>query len=76
MSFRKGFRAKFLAEGDHRGVDPSLYDKRQLAMGMKEEKEHSPDPKVREKISKDHLAKQIKEKKPQNYYTGLNKAEL
>ena len=76
MAFTAGFRKRFLSEGDHKGVDPSRYDPEQFRKGMEEEKEHLRDPAVRAKITADHLAKQIKSKKKQNYYTELKRAGL
>ena len=50
-------------------VTESKYDPDQLAKGIKIEKEHTDDPKVAEKIAKDHL-----DEIP-DYYTRLEKME-
>ena len=48
---------------------PSDFDPKQIAMGMKVEKEHTPDPKKRKEIAMDHLTEFPK------YYTALDKME-
>jgi hypothetical protein len=48
---------------------PSDFDPKQIAMGMKVEKEHTPDPKKQKEIAMDHLTEFPK------YYTALDKME-
>jgi len=45
------------------------YDPKEMKMGLKIEMEHTTDPKIAEKITKDHLAEFP------NYYTALTKME-
>lgn len=50
-------------------IPDSRFNKRQLAMGVKVEKEHTNDPKIAKMIAKAHLSE------IPNYYTYLNKME-
>jgi len=56
-----------LTFGKHNDTPDSDYDAKELAIGIKIEKEHTDDPEIAKKIAKDHIA----EKK--NYYTLLKK---
>ena len=51
-------------------VPDSQFNKRQLAIGMKVEREHSNDPMIAKQIAKSHLVED------KNYYFKLKKAGL
>lgn len=53
------------------GWTPEHYDQQQLAMGIEAELEHTDDREVAREIAMDHLAEQVLEGKPQDYYTRL-----
>lgn len=55
-------------KGDN--MPDSNFDPKQLEMGMEVEREHSPDPQIRNEISKDHLTENSR------YYTKLDDAGL
>lgn len=57
------------------GWSPKRYDQQQLAMGIRAEMEHTDDPELAREIAMDHLAEQVLEAKPQDYYTRLAKME-
>ena len=63
--------AQFMREGksNEKGATKK-YDPKQMAMGQKIEMEHTKDPEVAKKISRDHLAEF-----PGVYYTGLKELE-
>ena len=51
-------------------IDEMQFDPKELQMGIKDEMEHTDDPKESEKIAKDHL------RKHPNYYSRLKKCGL
>lgn len=55
--------------GKHNDSPASDFDKKQLAMGIKVEREHTDDDDIAEAIAKDHLAE------IPDYYTRLAKME-
>lgn len=55
--------------GKAKGMSASEFPSDQLRMGVKVEKEHTPNPAIAEEIVKDHL------EEFDNYYTGLDKME-
>jgi hypothetical protein len=57
--------------GKHRDMPDSAFDPNELAMGIRDEMEHTDDPALAKEIAKDHLASESK-----NYYTKLKKAGL
>jgi hypothetical protein len=59
---------KFLGPGKSTNFNGS-YDSEQLKMGIEVEKEHTNNPKIAERIAKDHLAE------ISDYYTRLAKME-
>jgi hypothetical protein len=70
---RKGAIAGGKAE--QLGWPVERYDQRQLAIGIETELEHTSDPSIAREIAMDHLAEQVLEGKPQDYYTRLAKME-
>jgi hypothetical protein len=57
------------------GMPDSAFDKKQLRMGIRVEKEHTPSAAKAKEIAQDHLTEQIQEGKKQDYYTKLMKME-
>lgn len=55
--------------GKHQGLKDSAFDKKQLSMGKKVEKEHTDNKNLSKEIAKDHLAEMP------DYYTRLKKME-
>lgn len=55
--------------GKHNDSNASDFDKKQLAMGIKVEREHTDDDDIAEAIAKDHLAE------IPDYYTRLHSME-
>lgn len=55
--------------GDADGKKPRDFDPRQMAMGMKEEREHTRDPHLRKEITMDHLAQNRK------YYSDMERVK-
>ena len=55
--------------GKHNNVKASTYDAKQLAMGIKVEREHTDNDEIAEAIAKDHLSE------IPDYYTRLLKME-
>ena len=72
VAFFKGYLFKSAEEipgGKAEGKPTSKYDAKELAEGIKVEREHTPDTNVAKEIAKDHL-----EEFP-DYYTRLKKME-
>lgn len=70
-AFIRGFN-KRAAEliGGSKGVNPRDVDGKELSMGTKDEKEHTPNVRLAKQIALDHLKQNPK------YYSKLNKAGL
>lgn len=57
------------------GWPPEQYDQEQLAVGVQVELEHVDDPRIALEIAADHLAEQVLQGRPQDYYTRLAQME-
>ena len=69
-TFNFSARTPTVSLGKHRNVPDSHFDPRELAMGIKEEMEHTNDWHVSKEVAKDHLMEDP------HYYTKLKKAGL
>jgi hypothetical protein len=70
IDFKKKRKNKeYLIGGQGDFISDSMFDKRQLKMGIMEEMEHSKSKRIAKEIAKDHLAK------IPDYYSRLNKME-
>lgn len=58
-----------LRGGDADGGKPGDFDPRQMAMGVKEEREHTRDPHLRKEIAMDHLSQNPK------YYSAMERVK-
>lgn len=69
-TFNFNARTPMVSLGKHRAVPDSAFDPRELAIGIKEEMEHTNDWRIAKEVAKDHLSEQ------KFYYTKLKKAGL
>ena len=61
----------FISEiGKHNNLPDSMFNQKQLTLGIETEKEHTNDPEEAKSISKDHLVEL-----PNTYYSRLKKME-
>jgi hypothetical protein len=81
MSFFYGFSDEIVKLADKipggvaEGMPDKVFNKTQLRIGTRVEKEHTPKASAAREIAKDHLSEQIEKGEKQDYYTKLVKME-
>lgn len=69
MKFKKMMNEEKMFVGKHNDVPDNQFDPKELAMGIKVEKEHTDSPEIAKYIAKDHLSE------IPDYYTRLKVME-